>query len=329
MNSDNRSSQIDSFLKKYFISGEIVRNPLAGDASFRKYERITAENKNFILMDCPPTDKSLGKFIFVDEFLVTSGFSAPKIFARDINNGFLLLEDLGDLSFNKATKSGINEFELYKSAVDVLIRLHKIKPPDVLPHHTIRMEEEIMRFLEWYLPLFPELKKLSKNIISEYIEIWQQLFKNISPPKTICLYDYHADNLMWLPERNGFEKVGLLDFQDAVVGSATLDLAALLQDIRRDVSINVQKEMIKYFIQQSNISESEFDKSYSVWGAHWNTRILGTFARLALRDNKKRYLDFIPTVWLRLEENLKHPALSDLKKWFDKNITEELRVAKQ
>lgn len=323
MNTNNRDSLIENFLKQE-IRGKYSRNKLSGDASSRSYERIKTEKGTLILMDSPAKSDKMESFIFVDGFLIKKQLSAPKIHAKDIRNGFLLLEDFGDLSFNNALKAHYSEAELYKHAADVLIKLHQIKPPKELPEHSSRSLEEIERFTQWYVPLFYS-KEEGDKIGQDFTGIWQQLLAKMDGDKFICLYDYHADNLMWLEGQTGVKKVGLLDFQDAVCGSESLDLAALLQDIRRDVSKNIKDEMLEYFIKEIAADKKSFMRSYYMWGAHWNTRILGTFARLVKRDGKIRYLDFIPTVWSRLENNLHYTELTPLKSWFNKYFPEDRR----
>jgi len=141
-------------------------------------------------------------------------------------------------------------------------------------------------------------------------------------PRIWTLRDYHSPNLIWLPERFGVARVGLLDYQDAVMGAPAYDLMSLLQDARRDVPENVETELYAYYWQQLEHNDiaydrEDFDIAYAILGAQRCTKILGIFARLADRDNKPAYLAHIPRVRAYLERNLQHPYLKDLKHWFD------------
>ena len=319
-----RDQLAEDFLKKNL--SDYSRKPIHGDASFRHYERIFSGNESYILMDAPPEKEKIEPFIYVAEFLHGNGFSAPEILGKDIGKGFLLLEDLGDTSFRKAINEGADEHTLYRLAADVLIKLHQLPPPEKLVDHGQRALQEVNRLIEWYFPLVYG-NKPDEKICEEFNSIWQDILKKAGKGSVVCLFDYHSDNLMLINDRNGINKVGLLDFQDAVVGSPLLDLAALLQDIRREVSKNVQEECLDYFISKTNSDKNKTMTQYRICGAQWNTRILGTFARLSLRDKKNSYLKYMPTVWKKVEENLQHPALAPLKGWFDKYIPIEKRYA--
>jgi aminoglycoside/choline kinase family phosphotransferase len=143
----------------------------------------------------------------------------------------------------------------------------------------------------------------------------------------VCRH-YHADNLMWLAERKAEQAVGLLDFQDALIGCPAYDLVSLLEDARRDVSPSLQKEMIEYYLSKSAIKDVQaFDTAYAVLGAQRNSKIVGIFARLAIRDTKPRYLGYLPRVWKHLEHDLSHPALAELKIWMDRVVPQDKRTA--
>jgi len=305
---------------------------IAGDASFRKYYRITKDGRSNIIMDAPPDYEDVKPFIKIAEFLIKHNFSAPKILATDINNGLLLLEDFGDDRYTqilngnlKDNENSPSEHELYNSAIDALIDLHKISVSnETTQYDEVILTREIELFSSWYLPLIGINDETAKQ---EYKDIWIKLLPHChSEQKVLVLRDYHADNLMWLPKREGIKKVGLLDFQDALIGSPAYDLMSLLEDARRDVDKKLADEMIEYYIQKSGINREEFINSYHILAAQRNCKILGIFARLYVRDGKENYLSFLPRVWNYLEQDLEHPYLEELKIFFNKYVGKDVRT---
>lgn len=304
---------------------------IAGDASFRKYFRLSNGDSRVILMDAPPPQEDVRPFINIARFLKSNGYSAPDIIASDEENGFLLLEDLNDdrytriLSDKSSLSEAPSEEKLYKAAIDVLISLYECEYPSSAMKkydNTLLMKEALL-LTEWYLPLIYEESKI-KQLEEEYVEIWNNLLPLTHMDKEVVVCrDYHADNLMWLPEREGIKKVGMLDFQDAVIGSPAYDLVSLLEDARRDVDFDFAEKMISYYLERNKeIDKEKFLLSYAVLGAQRNCKIVGIFSRLAIRDNKADYLNFIPRVWNYITHGIKHPPLNSLKLWVDKNIPE-------
>lgn len=315
------------FLKKNKL-GKAERVIVSADASFRSYERIISEKKSFILMDAPPAKEDIKPFINIDNYLRRRGFSAPEIYSKDEKNGFMLLEDLGDDSFTRvlAGKSPLsdkyNEYDLYSAAIDVLIQLDRSTLPQKTPDYDYELlKKECRLFIDWFLPNIGFDGDIQKSS-DEYLEIWDELL-NIKKvhDDVIVLRDYHADNLMWIPERVGVERVGLLDFQDAVIGSPVYDIVSLLEDARRDVTEETVKSVIKrYLDSRKTIHQEDFFAVYSTLAAQRNCKIIGIFARLAIRDNKPKYISYMPRVWKHLENDLKHPALKNLKAWMNKIV---------
>lgn len=302
----NENVKIDDFLKK-FLSGDYKRQPLAGDASFRRYERIITPNCNYMLMIAPPEVEDVRPFIKIDEILLQSGLNAPDILEKDVDAGLLLLEDFGDDSYTKIIKAGANELELYQTAISALDRLPK--SADVAQYNQQKLIQEVSLFTDWFAT---EANK------DEYLSIWNKLFEKLDwQDKILVLRDYHADNLMWLPERDGLNKVGILDFQDALMGHPAYDVVSLLQDARRDV----KKETVDAIL--ANKSE-DFMANYQILGAQRNLKIIGIFNRLQKRDGKDSYLRFLPRVWGHLRTNLEHPELAELREWIEKGFANEL-----
>lgn len=301
--------------------------PLSGDASFRRYFRVAAGGRQGILMDAPPDRENVGPFLHIGTALRAFGYAAPEVLASDTAQGFLLLEDLGDDLFNVVLRGGADELPLYDAAVDVLRDLHRRDVPDGVPKFdAARILREVSLFVEWTLPaLLGEAPTLQTT--EAFRELWQDAMAPLLETRPVlCLFDYHAENLIWLPQRDGLKRVGLLDFQDAVAGPPAYDLISLLEDARRDVSPTVvAHEIARYLEDVPRDQHDAFRASYAVAGAQRNTRILGVFGRLFLRDNKPSYLSLMPRVWRHLENDLQVPHLKELRMWFDAHVPEEQR----
>ncbi len=302
-----------SFLAKNGIKNSKIKK-IAGDASFRSYYRIfvkeSGEEKKYVLMYAPPSHEDTKPFVRIDEFLVVNGFSAPKIFSRDEENGFLLLEDFGDDSYSRVlAKDSNQELELYKKACDCLIQLHAISPNRIKDlqglsryNHALFFRE-VNLFLEWYLP--QKGKKITLQEKADFKSLWFELFDLLSKEdQVLVLRDYHADNLMFLPNMDGYKQVGLLDFQDAVIGSKAYDLVSLLEDARRDVDEKNREKILKYFLEKSGSDKSVLLRDYEILSLQRNIKILGIFSRLSLRDGKHAYLKLLPRVLNFVETRL-------------------------
>ncbi|MES2677676.1 MAG: phosphotransferase [Pseudomonadota bacterium] len=287
---------------------------VAGDASFRHYFRAIGDNKSFIIMDAPPQMEDVHPFCRIAEFLVEKNFSAPQIFAKDFQNGFLLLEDFGDDSYRKVVeKNHSSEEQIYIDAVDLLVDLRSITPPQNLPIYDHKLLlREVMLFVDWYLPNVAK-KPLSAAQKQEFENIWLNLFSKLSAPNMLVLRDYHADNLMLLKNKTGVKKVGLLDFQDAVIGVGAYDLVSLLEDARRDVDMNLQEKMLQHYFKKSNCDEEQFWLDYQILSLQRNIKIIGIFSRLAFRDNKKNYLNFLPRVFGYVNSRLESQHFQAIK----------------
>ena len=279
---------------------------IAGDASFRSYYRIFYQEKTFILMFAPPTHEDIKPFIKIDEILVNNGFCAPKILAKNIDLGFILLEDFGDETYSKSLQKNIaDEYFLYEKACDALIEIHKIplKNIDALHYNHATLFREVMLFIDWYLPF--KNHQISLQQKQDYKFYWIELFDKLSKNnQALVLRDYHADNLMVLNNENGFKAVGLLDFQDALIGSRAYDLLSLLEDARRDVDEKNKQKLFDYFISKANYKRKDFLVDYEIISLQRNIKILGIFARLSLRDGKNHYINFIPRVKGFVEERI-------------------------
>jgi aminoglycoside/choline kinase family phosphotransferase/GTP:adenosylcobinamide-phosphate guanylyltransferase len=304
------------------------RRRLAGDASFRRYERLDKTGETAVLMDAPPDLEDVRPFVRIARVLTDWRFSAPKILAVDEAMGFVLLEDLGDDLFTRALGgSGGDERELYEAAVDTLVAIQGHAPPGGLPRFDERrILDEVALLLDWTLPALTGIS-VRRAAVAAFRDAWLEVMPHlVGGRQTMALFDYHADNLIWLGARDGVARVGLLDFQDAVLGPAALDLVSLLEDARRDVPPRLAEAMIERYLKTSpDTGRTEFRAAYAAAGAQRNTRILGVFARLFLRDGKPGYLALLPRVWRLLERDLAHPALAPVRQWFEAEAPASLR----
>jgi aminoglycoside/choline kinase family phosphotransferase len=301
--------------------------PLAGDASFRRYFRILHDDgRRAVLMDAPPPHEDPRPFVAVAEWLTSIGLAAPDILARDLDQGLLLLGDLGnDRLRERLDEEGDREAELYEIATDVLIHLHQHEPMPGLPVHGLdQWLDELALFTDWYCPALD----LAVDAAG-YRQAWREVLAPVAAdglaPVTV-LRDYHAENVMLIEGRSGVAHFGLLDFQDALSGHPAYDLASVLEDARRDVSPAIERAMLDRYIAATGHSEA-FETAYWALAAQRNTRILGVFVRLWKRDGKPGYRRFQPRMWGLLERDLAHPALAPVKAWFDANVPPSARAA--
>jgi len=324
-----RQKEIEEFLQGTEFSGAELY-PLAGDASARRYVRVKLGGREAMVMDTPAEGENFPAFVQVAEFLYKNGCSAPEILARDMKAGFLLLEDFGDASFTSILKTGNGdvEKELYSCAIDLLVQKYNCGPNNLpaLPYYDEELYlKELSLFPDWYLPQVMEPGR-AQELGAEYIALWREILRAAPLKKNVFVHrDLHADNLMWLTQREGTRRLGLLDFQDAVIGDAAYDMVSLLEDARRDVPPELVDAMIARYLEKSGEDKERFHAAYAILGAQRNSKIIGIFVRLAVRDGKANYLKLLPRVWWHLQRDIKHPALEKLALWIEKNIPVSMR----
>jgi len=333
-----------------FLDAERERMP--GDASTRSYARLVRDDSTSILMNSPrrPDGPAIydGKsysaavhlaedvkpFVAIDNGLRAQGFSAPAIRHADLNSGFLITEDFGS--------AGVIEgdpprpiVERYEVATDMLAELHRKALPETAPlepqgPYKIPVYDidawlvEISLMLEWYLP--DRGAEVSQQQRDEFVTMWRTLLeKPAAAPRTWVMRDFHSPNIIWLGDRTGILRVGIIDFQDAVLGPAAYDLVSLLQDARIDVAEQLELTLLTRYIKARRAADAQFDPAsfaelYAIMSAQRNTRLLGTFARLNRRDGKPQYLRHQPRIWTYLNRSLAHPALAAFREWYAANV---------
>jgi aminoglycoside/choline kinase family phosphotransferase len=273
-------------------------------------------------------------FVAVDKGLRSLDLSAPEILASDLINGLLLIEDLGE---EGVLVDGVPVPERYEEAVKALATIHARELPTILPvaegrDHVIpdydieAMSIEIELLLDWYVPHIAK-RSLSNTARAEFGRVWKPLLRKMAEgQRTWVLRDYHSPNLIWLPAREGLKRIGIIDFQDAVLGSPAYDVVSLAQDARIDVPADLELRLISAYARARKAADCGFDfaafaEAYAIMGAQRNTKILGIFARLDKRDGKPAYLKHLPRIEGYLRKNLAHPALADVAAWHQRYLS--------
>ncbi|MEJ6789486.1 phosphotransferase [Brevundimonas sp. BR2-1] len=360
--SDREQQRLD-FLKTAGLA-DAVRTPLAGDASTRRYERLTTPaGVTLMLMDQPPATESqpcdpswtpaqrhaagwnavarlsagrIEAFAAVADHLRHAGLSTPDIIAVDVENGMAVIEDFGDDLFVRVIDEGEPQAPLYIAAVDALARLHLAGLlPDVMPgpggdwplltYDAVALQGGADLFVQWMPKLHPELD-FGPAAIDEWRAIWAPVTAMGEQKAWVTAHrDYHAENLIWLPERLHQRRVGMIDFQDAVRAHPVWDLHSLLQDARRDVPPELEAVCFNHYCDVMMVDREVYRRDYAALATLNEARILGVFARLIARDGKPRYAAFMPRVWAHLNSNLKKPGMEVVAAWFDRHVPSELR----
>lgn len=298
--------------------------PLAGDASFRHYFRVILGGRHAVLMDAPPPQEDPQPFIAVAQWLVEQGFSAPRILAADLDSGLVLIEDFGSNRMREAIDADpALERPLYRDVTELLVDLATRPAMAIAPYSLADYQREIGLFIEWYCPAVG-LQPDGDGFAALWTELLTPVLAAQAKPVTV-LRDYHAENIMLIEGRKGLDRLGLLDFQDALAGHPAYDLVSMLQDARRTVSPEIEAEMFAHYVALAKPANG-FEAAYHVLGVQRNLKILGIFTRLWKRDSKPRYRAFQPRVWAYVERSLAHPALAPAKAWMDANIPAEARA---
>ena len=309
---------LTDFLDRAGWGGAAI-DPIPGDASFRRYFRVSHDGRKAMLMHAPPPHEDPRPFIHVGDWLIDNGMRGPDIYAAEPEEGWVLIEDFGDDRMRDwLDDNPEGEMAAYAAAIDALVALHALPPGPFEPYDMAVYQREVALLPEWYAPAVG-----LEVDFDGYVAAWDTALAPMlerQQPGVTVLRDYHAENIMLLD--GGAQ--GLIDFQDALVGHPAYDLVSLLQDARRDVSPELERAMLDRY-QSAVDAGPEFEADYARLGAQRNAKIVGIFARLYKRDGKPRYLGMIPRVWAAMERDLAHPALAPVAAWFDANIPQHLR----
>jgi aminoglycoside/choline kinase family phosphotransferase len=338
---------------------------MPGDASTRSYSRLHRPGAApLILMDAPKSDESppcgrddspaerhaagynalqrlaacrVDAFVGADHYLRALGLSAPEVIAFDVENGFAVMDPRGPPVSARRWVGGEPPTPFYDAAIDLLVRLHREPVPRDLPvpghaswplltYDALALKTATDLLPAWLPKLVPDVT-FDEAALQAWDALWAPIRARGEAGASVFAHrDYHAENLVWLDERDGLARVGLLDFQDAVLAHPAWDLAALLQDARRDVAAELEAAMLERYLQAGvQPDHTAFLSDYAALATLNNVRIVGIFARLITRDHKPRYRAFLPRMWRLLDRNLAHPDLAELKAWFDRHVPKAAR----
>lgn len=351
----SRNDQINQFLRNTIWNGT-ERHFLEGDASFRRYETLTsATAPSAVLMDMqarpdgPPVRngkpysaiahlaEDIRAVIAVNAQLCRMGFSAPTSFAVDLDRGLAVIEDLGSKVYGRMRLAGDSMHEPMRAAVEVLADMAARTWPARIPvdettTHLVPDYDQEAQLIEadllpsWFWPYLHDLQ-VPPDISADFALAWSEVLPAARAEKPVwVLRDFHSPNLLWLPERTGIRRVGLIDTQDCLVGHPAYDLASLLQDARVDISAEEEADLFEHYCAiRAPFDRKAFAAAYAILGAQRTTKILGIFARLSKRDGKHGYLQHLPRVSRYLERNLRHKALAPVRKWYDRHLPRGMR----
>ena len=310
--------------------------PIAGDASFRKFYRLKLKNCSRVIVFAHREKyNNLVAYTAINKFLINNKILAPKLYEHNLQKGILIVEDFGDTTFHKILVKKNNKFPTYKKLVDLLIKIQKIKPklklqsiikrPHIVKKYSSRiLHKESDLFFDWYLPLFLDRKK-NKKIKKKAKRILSKLYSRLNFPNSCFVHrDYHVENLMKFNK-----KIGVIDTQDALIGNSAYDLVSLIDDVRIKTPAKLKNQIYNYYLEKNkkNLKSNTnfFIKDFNILSVQRSLKIIGIFSRLFKRDNKNRYLKFIPYTWKILELRMKGKFFSELKKILDQNVSQKIR----
>ena len=350
------AGQVETFLDTVGWSAA-TRAPITGDASTRRYVRLTRGTEKAVLMLAPPAAETatcppeaspddrkllgynatarlagpnLNAFVEISKTLRAADLSAPEIYAANAETGLALIEDFGDDLFARAIELGEDEETLYKAAIDALVCLAganltapKTDHYAMLTYDETALLAETELLADWYWPLKLDAD-ISPDLKREHEALWRDTLNHLSDPHMMTLRDYHAENLLWLPDRAEKRRAGVIDFQDGLFGYGAYDLVSLLEDARRDVDLDFASRMYSYYTDKmksdANFNQEQFDTDYRILAAQRNAKILGIFARLARRDGKARYLDLLPRVEGHFRRDIERPGFGPLRAFYHAHL---------
>ena len=323
---ESRGDLRGDFLRRCGWAG-VPLTPVGEDCAFRRYFRMTRGEDSVILMEAVPdgsdiatTGHRLIDFVRISAYLRRLGLVTPAVFEADDANGYLLIEDFGDVSFKAATDVKASRGDLYALATDILAELRRRAHPDDMDlpgYYESHVHTGRRRAVDWYMPAVLA-RRNPDGLADDYLRVWDSIEAQLPPcPRGFQHIDYHFENLMWREGFEGLARCGILDFQGAMTGPVPYDLANLLEDARVDVPADLRAAMLARYCADMGAEErAAFMAWYRILATQFHCRVIGQFIRLSVRDGKERYRAFIPRLGGYIREGLKDPVLAPLRAWF-------------
>ena len=315
----NRLRIIKFFLKKNYIENSKIKE-IKGDASFRKYFRVYQKDKSYILASAEKEKKSnILNYILINNFLSKRGISVPQVIDYNYKNGLALLQDLGDKTYLQLIRKSKNKFSIYQSLIKYLIKLQRINfKTNIFRFNKYNfriLKKEIDLFFIWYLPHVLKLKNNSK--IKKLRQLLLSILKNNFIKNNYFVHrDFHVSNLM-VNKKGSKNKIGIIDSQDALIGSRAYDVLSLIDDVRIKTSPNLKQKLLNYYLllakKEKNFDIKQFKKEFSILSVQRAIKIIGIFSRLFKRDKKSKYLKLIPYTWTILNKRLEDPIFKEVR----------------
>ena len=297
--------------------GWTMIEPVGQDSSIRRYFRVEKNRQTAILMETVPDNSphatpghSLDDFIRIASWLRDIGLSAPEIYEQDVHYGYLLLEDLGDICFRDALDAGEDAKTLYGLGYEAVQHIAAQDCPLDLPaYYDSHVHRRHRRIVDWFMPLMKGVRN-EDGLVEDYRSVWKEIETAAPPAMQGFLHiDFHAQNLMWLPDRKGLMRCGILDFQGAMIGPRPYDLANFLEDARRDVPTDIKGGIIDHISEEDGIW-------FRILATQFHCRVIGQFIKQAVIDDNPSYLKHVARLQNYIAEGLKAPVLKPLAKWF-------------
>ena len=353
-----RSLQIRRFLDQSGYEGA-HRAPRIGDASARAYETVDLDgHEPMLIMDAPEQpdgppirdglpysriahlSETVTPFVAIAHCLRQAGFAAPEVFAADLDSGILLLEHLGHDGMLDVERHPVTD--RYETAAALLAKVHQrdwqaeIAAPFGAVHSVPLYDRDAMMIevellLDWYMPEMAG-NQAEPSERTAFADAWTVTLDQLDDTEiSLVMRDFHSPNLIWRSERQAFDKLGLIDFQDALIGPSAYDLASLAQDARATVPAALETHLVEYYCQQREaggaFDRAAFEKAYAIMAVQRCSKILGIFVRLNRRDGKPIYLKHLPRMRDYLRRSIRHPALEPVADLYDRwNLLDEVEA---
>jgi aminoglycoside/choline kinase family phosphotransferase len=278
------------------------------------------------------TARTVSAFVAVDRLLHGAGFAVPQVYAQDLEKGFLIIEHLGSGSFLGPRGEPIAE--RYETVAELLAELHRKHWPSqakaapgvthvIPPFDRPAMMIEVELLLDWYVPATAG-REASPAERNGFVEVWNAALDRLSDTEiSLMLRDVQSPNFIWREERSGLDRIGLIDFQDALIGPSAYDVASLAMDARVTIPEAIETRTVEAYVRARRMAGSfdraAFDEAYAVMAAQRNSKILGIFVRLHRRDGKPAYLKHLPRIRAYLRRALAHPALAEMREFYERH----------